>query len=122
MPLRKRKVPRSARDDTWLVRHSVRQTNVVIPSAARDLCPLQGRQRGEGDAEVFLVQTVDLAVHHVEEDEAVEPAHQIVLAHAHAHVGRAAADGSSNSLLGLRLCRSGMIRLLVANSSAWPET
>src|SRR5476651_1806784 len=34
-----------------------------------------------------------VAIHHVEEDEAVEPAHQIVLAHAHAHVGRAAADG-----------------------------
>src|SRR5436305_5458039 len=26
---------------------------------------LQGRQRGEGDAEVLLVQPVDLAVHHV---------------------------------------------------------
>src|SRR6476646_2725345 len=53
---------------------------------------LQRRQRGERDAEVFFVQPVDLAVHHVEEDEAVEPAHQIVLAHAHAHVGGAAAD------------------------------
>src|SRR4051812_45801010 len=54
---------------------------------------LESWQRGERHAEPLLVQPVDLAVHHVEEDEAVEPAHQIVLAHAHAHVGRAAADG-----------------------------
>src|SRR3954471_2301684 len=53
----------------------------------------QRRQRGERDAQVLLVQPVDLAVHRVEEDEAVEPAHQIVLAHTHAYVGRAAADG-----------------------------
>src|SRR6185503_1144611 len=54
---------------------------------------LERRQRGERDAEPLLVQPVDLAVHHVEEDEAVHPLQQIVLAHAHAHMRRAAADG-----------------------------
>src|SRR5436190_5494116 len=57
------------------------------------LMGLQRRQRGEWNAEPLLVQPVDLAVHRVEEDETVEPAHQIVLAHAHADVGGAAADG-----------------------------
>src|SRR4051794_39742138 len=33
---------------------------------------LQRRQRGERNAEPLLVQPVDLATHHVEEDEAVE--------------------------------------------------
>src|SRR6267154_4024902 len=54
---------------------------------------LERGQRGERYAQVLLVQPVDLAVHRVEEDEAFEPAHQSVLAHAHAHVGGAAADG-----------------------------
>src|SRR6187397_2362063 len=54
---------------------------------------LERRQWRERDAEPLPVQPVDLAVHHVEEDEAVHPLQQIVLAHAHAHVGRAAADG-----------------------------
>jgi hypothetical protein len=81
------------------------------------------RQRGERHAQVLLVQAVDLAVHRVEEDEAVEPAHQIVLSHAHANMGRAAADGelTSNSLVGLRFFKSGISNELVANSSVWPE-
>src|SRR6185312_8631457 len=62
------------------------------PPVAR-LNALQRRQRLELHAEPLLVQPVDLAVHHVEEDEAVEPLQQIVLAHPHAHVRRAAADG-----------------------------
>src|SRR5712675_1040269 len=40
-------------------------------------------------AQPFLVQAVELAVHGVEEDEAVEPAHEVLLAHAHAHMGGA---------------------------------
>src|SRR3954468_15143718 len=55
---------------------------------------LESWQRGERHGEPLLVQPVDLAVHHVEEDEAVEPAHQIELTHTHAHMGRAAADGA----------------------------
>src|SRR3954471_11905082 len=56
------------------------------------LIELKGRQRRHRHAEPFLVQAVEFAVHGVEEDEAVEPAHEIVLAHADAHVGGAAAD------------------------------
>src|SRR5476649_2870668 len=55
-------------------------------------CSLQRRQRCNRHAEPLLVQAVELAVHGVEEDEAIEPAHEIMLAHAHAHVGGAAAD------------------------------
>src|SRR5215472_4468763 len=51
------------------------------------LMDLQRGQRRHGDAEPLLVQAVELTVHRIEEDEAVEPAHQVVLAHAHAHVG-----------------------------------
>src|SRR5471030_616040 len=54
---------------------------------------LQRRHRCERDAEILLVQPVDLAVHHVEEDELVEPTDQRMFSHAHAHVGGAATDG-----------------------------
>src|ERR1700738_430933 len=56
------------------------------------LIGLQRRQRRHRHAEPLPVQAVELAVHGVEEDEAVEPAHEVVLAHAHAHVGGAAPD------------------------------
>src|SRR5271163_3922636 len=35
------------------------------------LMMLERRQRRQRDAQPFLVQTIDLAIHHVEEDEAV---------------------------------------------------
>src|SRR5712691_6989475 len=57
------------------------------------LMTLERGQRCQRDAQPLLMQALDLAIHHVEEDEAVEPAHQIGLAHAHAHVGGAAPDG-----------------------------
>src|SRR6185436_11386864 len=50
------------------------------------------RHLGHRDAEPLLVQPIELTIHGVEEDEAVEPAHQVLLAHADAHVGGAAAD------------------------------
>src|SRR5580700_11187686 len=53
---------------------------------------LQRGHRRHRHAEPLLVQTVELAVYDVEENEAVEPAHQIVLTHAHAHMGGAAPD------------------------------
>src|SRR4249919_2113316 len=56
------------------------------------LMVLQRRHLSHRDAQPLLVQPVEFAVHGVEEDEAVEPTHQIALAHAHAHVGGAAAD------------------------------
>src|SRR5476651_2108168 len=52
----------------------------------------QRRQWLQLHAQPLLVQPVDLAVHHVEEDELVEPAHEVMFAHADAHVGRAAPD------------------------------
>src|SRR5579883_707189 len=63
------------------------------PPVVARLNALQRGQRLELHAQPFLVQPVDLAVHHIEEDEAVEPLQQIVLAHPHAHVRGAAADG-----------------------------
>src|SRR5882762_8600688 len=49
----------------------------------------QGRHR---HAQPLLVQAIQLAVHDIEEDETVEPAHQVLLAHANAHMGGAAPD------------------------------
>src|SRR6267142_5295019 len=57
------------------------------------LMSLKRGQLSHRDAQPLLVQPVEFAVHGVEEDEAVEPAQQIGLAHADAYVGRAAADG-----------------------------
>src|SRR4029434_7402686 len=80
------------RDHSISVIRCVSRDGSAVSALSVEHAGLQGWQRSHRGVEPFAVQFVELSVHGVEEDEAIQPLQERELSHPHAHMSGTSAD------------------------------